>query len=343
MDITPFLDRLRELLPEDWQVTWSEPVGPSDRRADAVLRIRTPDGSEARLAVDIKARLSAQVAASVASTLAGSELGESIVFTRYLSPMARIRLQKAGISYLDLTGNTWIQLRHPYVLIDRQGADRDPDPPRRGLRSLKGPKAGRIVRALCDDRPPVGVRELARRTGTDPGYATRVLGLLEAEDLVTRDDGGEVVGVRWPELLRRWSLDYSVTETHRAVRCLAPRGVADLMERLTTYRRPYAVTGAAAVPAPAKVLPDRILVLYAPGMESAAEALDVRPADAGANVILLEPVDKFVFAGARDVAGLRVVAPSQCVVDLLTGSGREPSQAEALLNWMTENEDAWRS
>ena len=49
MDLTRFIERLRELLPEDWQVTWSEPTGPSDRRADAVLRIRTPDGPEARL------------------------------------------------------------------------------------------------------------------------------------------------------------------------------------------------------------------------------------------------------------------------------------------------------
>lgn len=343
MDLTPFLERLRELLPEDWQVTWAEPSGPSDRGADAVVRIRTPDGPEATLAVEIRARLSAQVAASVASTLTASTLGSPMVFTPYLSPMARIRLREAGISYLDLTGNTWVQLTRPYVLIDRQGADTDPDPPKRGLRSLKGPKAGRIVRALCDSRPPVGVRQLARRTGTDPGYATRVLAFLQAEDLVDRDEGGEVVEVRWPDLLRRWSLDYSVTETNRAVRYLAPRGLADIMERLTTYGRPYALTGAAAVPPPAKVLPDRVLRLYAPGIESAAEALDLRPADAGANTILLEPVDEFVFTGVRDMAGLRVVAPSQCAVDLLTGSGREPSQAEALLNWMMENEGAWRS
>ena len=80
------------------------------------------------------------------------------------------------------------------------------------------------------------------------------------------------------------------------------------MERLTTYQRPYALTGAAAVPPPARVLPDRILSLYAPGLESAAEALDLRPADAGANAILLEPVDEFVFARAREIEGLRAVA-----------------------------------
>ncbi len=344
MNLSPFLKRLRELLPDDWQVTWAEePAPPSGSGADAVLCIRTPDGSEARLAVEARSTLSAQGARAVGANRGLSAFGDPIVFTRYLSPMARTRLQQAGVSYLDLTGNSWIRFTRPYVVIDRQGADRDPDPPRRGLRSLKGPKAGRIVRALCDGRPPFGVRELARLTGADPGYTTRVLGFLGAEDLVTRDDGGEVVEVRWAELLRRWSLDYSVVEMHRAARYLAPRGLPGLMERLATFRRPYAVTGSAAVPAPAKVLPDRVLALYAPGIESAAEALDLIPADTGANVLLIDPADEFVFTGARDVAGLRVVAPSQCVVDLLGGSGREPSQAEALLNWMAENEHAWRS
>ena len=344
MNLSPFLKRLRELLPDDWHVTWAkEPARPSEPGADAVLRIRTPDGPEARLAVEARSALSAQGARAVGANRALSAFGDPIVFTRYLSPMARTRLQEAGISYLDLTGNSWIRLTRPYVVIDRQGADRDPDPPRRGLRSLKGPKASRIVRALCDARPPFGVRELARLTGTDPGYTTRVLSLLGAEDLVTRDDGGEVVDVRWAELLRRWSLDYSVSDTHRAARYLAPRGLPDLTQRLATFRGLYAVTGSAAVPAPAKVLPDRVLTLYAPGIESAAEALNLIPVDTGANVLLIEPADEFVFTGARDIAGLRVVAPTQCFVDLLTGSGREPAQAEALLDWMTEHENAWRS
>ena len=33
---------------------------------------------------------------------------------------------------------------------------------------------------------------------------------------------------------------------------------------------------------------------------------------------------------------------SRLVPYLLTGTGREPAQAESLLDWMEENEDAWR-
>jgi hypothetical protein len=74
-----------------------------------------------------------------------------------------------------------------------------------------------------------------------------------------------------------------------------------------------------------------------------ADALGLKPADAGANVLLLEPKGDFVFDGARLDDGVRYVAPSQAVADLLSGSGRNPAEAEELLSWMRRNEDAWRA
>jgi hypothetical protein len=47
--------------------------------------------------------------------------------------------------------------------------------------------------------------------------------------------------------------------------------------------------------------------------------------------------------GGGDAPDLRVVAPSQLAVDLLTGPGREPSEGNELLSWMRDNEDAWRA
>lgn len=36
-------------------------------------------------------------------------------------------------------------------------------------------------------------------------------------------------------------------------------------------------------------------------------------------------------------------AASQVAVDLLTGPGRGPAEGDALIEWMEQNEDAWRS
>jgi hypothetical protein len=60
-------------------------------------------------------------------------------------------------------------------------------------------------------------------------------------------------------------------------------------------------------------------------------------------VLLIEPWDELVFERTRDQDGVVAVALSQCVVDLLTGSGRDPAQADALMTWMASHEDAWRA
>jgi hypothetical protein len=65
--------------------------------------------------------------------------------------------------------------------------------------------------------------------------------------------------------------------------------------------------------------------------------------DAGANVLVAANDDDFALARSFTTGQLTVAAPSQVAVDLLGGPGRSPSEAEALLDWMQENEDAWRS
>lgn len=68
----------------------------------------------------------------------------------------------------------------------------------------------------------------------------------------------------------------------------------------------------------------------------------LRPAESGANVMLIEPGDDTVFAGAEERDGVRYAALSQVAADLLTSPGRGPAEAEKLLSWMGKNEDAWR-
>lgn len=112
---------------------------------------------------------------------------------------------------------------------------------------------------------------------------------------------------------------------------------------LSSFDGLYAVTGAFAVPPDAQVVPGRVLTCYVPSPEAAAEQLELVPADAGANVLLLEPFDSVAFERTREAGGAKAVALSQLAVDLLTGTGREPAQAEELLNWMADSEDAWRA
>ena len=74
-------------------------------------------------------------------------------------------------------------------------------------------------------------------------------------------------------------------------------------------------------------------MIYVDDDEMAAVNLGLRPAEAGANVMLLTPFDSVVFDRTND-KGVTFVASSQAAVDLLTSPGRGPAEAEAILEWI---------
>ena len=340
---------LRERLPPRWVV--EETRAPRGRGRqnwpDALFELSGPDGRTATIVVDAKSRVTAAEAAGLAlrldETARDINAAGTLLVTGYLTQLARERLAAGGASYLDLTGNARIVLDRPAMFIESRGADRDPAPQGREVRSLKGGSAARVVRALCDWRPPIGVRELARRAEVSAGYATRILSLLQKEAVIARDASGGVSTVNWRDVLRRWTQDYGVTRTNRSMAYLEPRSVDALVRRLAEYKATWALTGSRAVPRAAATAPARTISCYVESPEQAAADLGLRTVEAGANVILLEPFDAVVWERTREESGLTCVAVSQCAADLMTGTGREPSEADALIAWMQENERAWRA
>jgi hypothetical protein len=169
-----------------------------------------------------------------------------------------------------------------------------------------------------------------------------VVKLLEEEDLLNRDNDGRIHSVDWRGLLRRWSRDYDVAKSNRAVPFLSPRGLPAFTDRLRSYGPQYALTGSLAVPHAASVAPARLASCYVHDPETTAERLDLRSVEVGANILLLEPFDSVVYERTREEAGLTLVSNTQCAVDLMTGTGREPAEAESLVSWMVGNEGEWR-
>jgi hypothetical protein len=105
----------------------------------------------------------------------------------------------------------------------------------------------------------------------------------------------------------------------------------------------YAVTGTLAAAEWAAYAPAALAMVYVADAEVAARAWGLQPTDAGANVLLAEPPFDAVFERSWvNDAGVTIAAPSQVFVDLLTGPGRNPSEAEALLAWVQRNERTWR-
>jgi len=177
------------------------------------------------------------------------------------------------------------------------------------------------------------------------GAAYRVVDYLEREGMATRQPDGLVAVPDWVRLLRRWSDDYGFVRNSRIKRWIAPRGLPELVKRIAEAEGStrYAVTGTLAAAEWAAYAPARLAMIYVADADKAAELWGLRPADAGANVMLAEPEFDVVFERSlTNRGGLQVAAPTQVAVDLMTGPGRSPSEAEELLEWMRRNEESWR-
>jgi hypothetical protein len=55
-----------------------------------------------------------------------------------------------------------------------------------------------------------------------------------------------------------------------------------------------------------------------------------------------EPFDPVVFDRPERAEGVVYSRVTQVVQDLMTGPGRGPAEAEALLEWMRSKEDLWQ-
>lgn len=338
-------------LPSAWSLT-SEAKTPSpDVQVDAVLALASPDGTTGRVLVEAKRVVEPRDVPSLLRQLESFRTGEGaalLVAAPYVSPRVRELLEQGGAGWFDATGNLRLKLDRPGVLIDRTGASRSPftDADDRRLKSLKGPGAGRVVRALLDEDMPLGVRALAELAEVGAATSSRVLELLVREDLVQRDEGGRVVDVRKRSLARRWSADYGLASSNQAVPMLAARGIDQVLRGLRTYRGTYAVTAEAATRpylprGQVAVAPLALLTIYVPDAGAAAQALQLRPVDRGANVVLVEPFDSVVYRGAQLKKDLTYAAPSQVVVDLLTGPGRAPEEGASLIEALATKDDGW--
>ena len=114
------------------------------------------------------------------------------------------------------------------------------------------------------------------------------------------------------------------------------------MDKLRGVDFTYAVTGSFAAVRRAPVAEPRLATVFTPNARDAIKRLGLRPADSRANVLIGKPFDPVAFDRTEEDKGIIYAKVTQVAVDLLTGPGRGPAEAESLIDWMRSNEDAWR-
>jgi hypothetical protein len=366
------LDRLRRLLGERWTVEAVNRNVPADAAAwmttapttEQIVNIysRSGGGGSGQVLVEATRSLTPARAAkefgpklALMHSLTGS--AAVLVIAPWLSPRTRETLERMEYGYLDLTGNISLRLQQPTIVIQTEGAKRDPSPQgQRARQQLRGARVGRLVRVLVDAEPPYRATELADASAVSLSYVSRLLDALEEENLIRRD-GRTVTDVDWLGLLRERAAQYRLLDANPYVSMLAPDGIGEVLTRIRRHSLFLRQVGELAVTGPLAVrtvLPHVSvggqLMIYVPpdprhngALESIAVDLGLLRSEIGADVLLLRASTDMVFNGTREIDGVPYVALSQLALDSLSGTGRMPNEGEELLEYMAANVMEWRA
>ena len=346
------VEKLREQLPPSWSVTFElEPaLSEVGWRPDAVIILTTPtSGKHTRLLVECKSDITPRVAADAANQLSAylSQTPDAVgvVVAPWGSRRTRDVLRDSGIGFIDPTGNIDLVVGEPGLVIRVLGAEENPMSRRPTSPNLRGPKAWSLMKTLIEVKPPYGVRELAAAVDTDPGYTSRVIRALEEERLVFRTRRGPITEVDWRALLSQLTSTYTLLDSNTTSTWIARTSIRGLPTKLAEQKLEtrWAITGSLGANLLAPVAAPATAVIYADDPSGIARTLNLLPADAGADVILARPYGAAAMDRSWTAEGANYVSVAQLTADCLTGIGRMPAEGEALVEWMSTDEDRWRA
>lgn len=331
---------MRRALPPRWEVDLQQEV----LGLNGFLRLQAPDGTRGAWAVEVKQHLEPRAVREVVEQARSMTNEPVLVVASFLSEETRRRLVEQGVSYADATGNIRLVLERPALFIEMEGARKNPAREDRPLHSLKGRGAGRVVRALCDFKPPYGVRELIARAELPIGTTSRVIDLLAREALLVRDPKGRVLVAEWMPILRRWAQDAHFLKVNGVAQYFEPRGLQVLTGKLRSLPTDsYCATGSMAAVVRAPIAPPRLALIYAANVDAVAHTLNLKRVESNGNVLLIQPATALPFERTWTSQGVSYAALTQVAADLMNSPGRGPAEAEALLDWMKDHEDEWRA
>jgi hypothetical protein len=235
------------------------------------------------------------------------------------------------MNWIDLSGNA--HLRDDQLHIWVQG--RPNAFAKRGRpSSVFAPKSSRVARVLLlDPERWWRQKELAEHTDLDAGRVSRIVGRLADDALLERD--GLLLRPSDPDLLLdAWADEYRFDRHDVITGHLTGAGIElahDAADRLRQTGIDHAFTGLPAAYVLDEFARFRLVSVYVGGdPRDAADALELRRNERGANVQLIGPDDRGVFDGRDEVSGLPCVARVQVYLDLLSLPERATEAAEQL-------------
>jgi hypothetical protein len=264
-----------------------------------------------------------------------------LVVVPFMGEVGRKICEEAGIAWLDLSGNAHILAPGLRVFVEgKPNLFKAVGRPQ----NLFASKSSRLARwLLIHPGEYLSQRDIARATGLDEGFVSRLVARMLKEDYLVRDERAFVRAKDPSLLLDAWHETYQFSkhglrQGHVVARSgdVLLRTVSDL---LRAKQIEHAATGLAGAWALTRFAAFRIATIYLADEPSPAllDGLGFREDPRGANLWLVTPKDDGVFHGAVETDGIRCVHPVQVYLDLKAHPERSAEAAEQLrarlLDW----------
>lgn len=308
-------------------------IGPPQRQPPSSGLDAIVDSQGRRLLIEVKSAASPGVVVSAAEQMARFAPGDGIavLVVPYMTTAGAKAAAERDLNWVDLSGNAHIRAKDLYVSV--QGRPNQFVARGRSA-SAFAPKSSRVARALLlDPERWWRQKELSEHTGLDAGRISRVVRRLGDDELLARD--GALLRPRDRDLLLdAWADEYRFDRHDIIAGHLSGNGIElarELDRRLRDADIDHAFTGLPAAWAFDRFARFRLNSVYVNGdPRAAADAIELRRDERGANVQLIGPNDSGVFEGQQILDELPCVASVQVYLDLLALPERAREAAEEL-------------
>ena len=242
-----------------------------------------------------------------------------IVAVPFMGETGRRLCAEAGVSWVDLSGNAWIDAPEKQIrFVGHKNRFASAGRPA----NVFAPRSSRVVRALLMESERAFTQtELAEASGTDKGRVSRLVKRLETMGLVVREQ--RTLRLKDPSLaLEAWREAYDfekhdVKRGHVAVR--DPQElILSIRNSAGAFGLSWALTGLAAAWQMTHFAMFRLVTVFVRERppEEWLDQIGFREDARGANLWVVRPVDDAVLVGAAPFDGLPCVHPIQVYLDL---------------------------
>lgn len=273
-----------------------------------------------------------------------NEACEPLVVVPFMGESGARRCRKAGVHWIDLSGNAHLQWDRVRVHVEGQSNQFK----QRGRPSNPfAPKSARVTRfLLAHPHRTFRQKDIVDSTGLGKGYTSKIVRRLEERGLVDRDDQGRV-GVAEPSLLLdAWAESYDFSKHSVTKGTIAARDSIELTRRLNTEFEKrslsHTMTGLSAAWFYTEWARFRTASVYLgePLSDALKREIGLREDPKGANVWLIRPKDEGVFQQRQSPDGIPCAHPVQVYVDLQAHPERSDEAADAVRkHYLKEIED----